>query len=153
MQNKSRLFATDFNAYLLAQAKNGRFPRKCLEAGRANYLHSGGPRTLDAFLAAGSHYLSVADRLRKATLFHRHSLVDEGIFNEFQLIMCRNVLIYFNADVQRKVLELFAHSLHRDGFLVLGPQDGIGQVARAAGFVPYAKSQHIYRLNDGGEHV
>ena len=78
-------------------------------------------------------------------LFHRHSLTGEGIFNEFQLILCRNVLIYFDAELQRQVLRRFARSLHVDGFLVLGPQDGLNMMALEQGFVPYEAGSFIYR--------
>ena len=59
-------------------------------------------------------------------------------------------MIYFKAELQSKILERFARSLHRDGFLVLGPQDGLHHLAREAGFVPYITGSHVYRLNNGG---
>ena len=149
--NRSRLFATDFNAYLIDVAKAGLFPHKALEISLANYQQSGGQAGLEPYLEKKSRYASVTDTIRNSTLFHRHSLVDEGIFNEFQLIICRNVMIYFKPELQSKILERFARSLHRDGFLVLGPQDGLHHLARAAGFIPYATGSHVYRL-DNGDH-
>lgn len=143
--SRARLFATDLNHYLLELGASGLFPSAPLDASRDNYLASGGPRCFDAYLEHGGRYLKVRDDLRKAVLFHRHSLVDEGVFNEFQLIVCRNVMIYFDRETQKKVLALFARSLHRDGFLVLGPRDGVIQTAKEQGFVPHAKSGQIYR--------
>ncbi|PRC91100.1 CheR family methyltransferase [Solimicrobium silvestre] len=149
---RSRLFATDFNAYLIDIAKAGLFPQKSLETSQQNYEKSGGKNNFFSFIEQGSHYLTVKDSIRSTTLFHRHSLVDEGIFNEFQFIICRNVMIYFKPELQSKILERFARSLHRDGFLVLGPQDGMHHLARSAGFVPYITGSHVYRLGNGGLH-
>lgn len=146
---KSRLFATDLNHYLLELAKSGLFPLGALATSRENYRKSGATGTFDAHVKVGARYISVNERLRKDTLFYQHSLVDTGIFNEFQLIVCRNVLIYFDVELQKKVLDRFARSLHRDGFLVLGPQDGLSHLARAQGFTPHARGSHIYRLQEG----
>ena len=146
---KSRLFATDLNHYLLALAKSALFPLATLDSSRDNYRKSGGQGAFDTHVDIGARYLSLKPRLRKNTLFYRHSLVDSGIFNEFQLIVCRNVLIYFDVDLQKKVLERFARSLHRDGFLLLGPQDGLSHLARLQGFEPHAQGSHLYRLREG----
>ncbi len=148
--NRSRLFATDFNAYLIEIAKSGLYPVKLLETSQHNYHKSAGPARFDNFIEPESRYLRIKHHLIASTLFHLHSLVDEGIFNEFQLIICRNVMIYFKPELQQKILQRFARSLHRDGFLVLGPQDGLHHLAIAAGFIPYIKGSHIYRLNNGG---
>lgn len=149
---RCRLFATDFNAYLIEVARTGLFPLSALELSRANYANSGGTEPVEKYIQSNGKYLSIPDNIRAAPLFHRHSLVDEGIFNEFQLIICRNVMIYFKPEHQRKILKRFSQSLHRDGFLVLGPQDGVQHLARAAGFVPYVPGSHIYRLESGHAH-
>lgn len=142
---RSHLFATDASPYLLEQAKAGLFPAASQETNRSNYRASGGGLDFDSYLAAGGRYLRVPERLRQRLLFHRHSLTGEGIFNEFQLILCRNVLTYFDAALQRQVLRHFARSLHVDGFLVLGPQDGLHEAALAQGFVPWRPGSDIYR--------
>lgn len=142
---RSHLFATDLSSYLLELAKIGLFPLASQEQNRRNYLAAGGGATADAWLSQGPGYLRVPEHLRLRVLFHRHSLTGEGIFNEFQLILCRNVLIYFDAELQRQVLRRFARSLHVDGFLVLGPQDGLNMMALEQGFVPYEAGSFIYR--------
>ena len=147
---RARLFATDFNAYLIEVAKTGIFPGKLLESSQHNYEKSGGVGSFTSFIQFNQQFLSIREDISASTLFHRHSLVDEGVFNEFQLIMCRNVMIYFKPELQKKILERFARSLHRDGFLVLGPQDGLHHIATETGFVPYIKGGHIYRLSHGG---
>lgn len=142
---RSHLFATDINSHLLALARSGLYPATALDLNRSNYRASGGTGSWDDYLPPGRRYLRVPERLRTRVLFHRHSLTSDGIFNEFQLILCRNVLIYFDADLQRQVLQRFASSLHVDGFLVLGPQDGLNLIAQEQGFIPYRAGSHIYR--------
>ncbi|XLZ68283.1 CheR family methyltransferase [Massilia sp. SR12] len=142
---RSHLFATDISGYLLELAKSGLFPQAGLERNRQNYQAAGGCASAEQYLLQGPGFLRVPEHLRLRVLFHRHSLTGEGIFNEFQLILCRNVLIYFDAELQRKVLQRFARSLHVDGFLVLGPQDGLNMMAQELGFVPYEAGSFIYR--------
>lgn len=142
---RSQIFATDINHYLLELANSGLYPAGSLATDRENYLVSGGLRCFDAYLASVGRFLTVLTRLRQRIMFHRHSLADAGVFNEFQLIVCRNVLIYFKAELQREVLQRFAQSLHADGFLVLGPKDGLTLLAEEAGFVPYRAGTCIYR--------
>lgn len=150
---KSRIFATDINPYLLELAKAGLFPREPLATNRENYLASGGPRLFDAHVAPGGHFLRAAPRIREPVSFFRHSLAQGGVFNEFQLILCRNVLIYFDAELQAQVLRCFARSLHRDGFLVLGPRDGLQHLAKTLGFTAYGSGGHIYRSPGEAAHV
>jgi chemotaxis protein methyltransferase CheR len=78
-------------------------------------------------------------------LFHHHALGQDGVFNEFQLIVCRNVMIYFDTALQRRVFDLFAQSLHREGFLMLGPSDGLRALAEECGFRQDAAGNHLYR--------
>jgi chemotaxis protein methyltransferase CheR len=142
----SRIFATDSNFYLLELAKGGLFPLPSMETSRENYLKSGGSTRFDANVENTSHFLSIHQRLRQNLVFYRHSLVTSAVFNEFQLIVCRNVMIYFNAELQHRILDCFVRSLHREGFLVLGPQDGLAHMASTHGFAPIAAGSHIYRL-------
>ncbi|CAK0781044.1 chemotaxis protein methyltransferase CheR [Gammaproteobacteria bacterium] len=142
---KSRIFATDINPYLLELAKAGLFPVENLALNREHYLAGGGLRHFDAQVPVVGHFLKADNRLRERILFYQHSLAHDGIFNEFQLILCRNVLIYFDTDLQKRVLGLFAKSLHHDGFLVLGPKDGLQHLVLSQGFTMYGQNSHIYR--------
>lgn len=142
----SRIFATDLNGYLLELARSGLFPLAALEASRGNYLKSGGTGSFEAYVDIGTRYLALKKDLGRAVLLHRHSLVGDGVFNEFQLIVCRNVMIYFDVELQRRILQRFARSLHPGGFLMLGPQDGLAHVARSEGFAPLTQGSHIYRF-------
>ncbi len=143
---KSRIFATDINPYLLELAKMQSFPIDELKKSRGNYASSGGVAKFDEYVQSFGSFFKVKEALNKRILFHCHSLVQDGVFNEFELIVCRNVLIYFDSQAQQKALQCFANSLHSDGFLVLGTQDGLQNAAKAAGFVPYCVGSHIYKL-------
>lgn len=147
---KSRIFATDINPYLLELAKIQLFPVEGIENSCTNYLMSGGVAQFDAYIKLYGRFFKMAEQLGKRIFFHCHSLTQDGVFNEFELIVCRNVLIYFDPQAQQKVLQCFASSLHADGFLLLGPQDGLQNAARAAGFVPCSTGSHIYKLPAGG---
>lgn len=143
--DKSRIFATDNNPSLLALAQAGLYPREVLQKSQDNHREACGCANFPRHLEARGRLLEVAQRYRDRVLFHHHVLGQDGSFNEFQLIVCRNVMIYFDADLQRRVFGLFAQSLHREGFLMLGPGDGLRAVAQACQFTPCAGSGHLYR--------
>ena len=145
---KTRLFATDLNHYLLDLAKSALYPLSVLPVSRSNYLLGGGSGAFDDFVDLLPRFLAVKGHLAKAPLIHQHSLVDGGVFNEFQLILCRNVMIYFDEATQRRILQRFARSMHPNGFLMLGPKDGLLHVARSEGFMPMAPDSHIYRFQE-----
>ena len=148
LEKKSRIFATDINQHLLDIAATAIYPLEELSVAQNNYLQTGGASEFNNYVDINSRYLSFKDNYKKLPTFHQHSLVNDGSFNEFQLIICRNVLIYFDTELQTKILQRFFLSLHRDGFLVLGPQDGLDILARSVGFTPYIKGTTIYRRNN-----
>lgn len=125
MLEKSQIFATDINPHVLEEAKGGLFPRDKLAESAANYREAGGTRAFADYFEDNGYHLRIDPRLREHLLFHHHSLAHDGVFNEFQLLLCRNVLIYFHPELQQGVMELFSRSLHRDGFLLLGPSEGL----------------------------
>jgi chemotaxis protein methyltransferase CheR len=144
--DKSYLFATDVNPHVLHQAEAGLFPLACLGESRKNYQQTGGQRGFDEYVeSVDGMYLKVLEKYRRRILFHHHSLVHDGVFNEFQLIVCRNVLIYFSDTLQKKVMERFANSLHRDGFLMLGPSESLGTGQGERYFAPLNAEQRAYR--------
>ena len=150
MLHKAQIFATDINPYQLEEGKNGLYPLEKLEEGQRNYVAGGGHARLENWLDVGKSVLKVASHLRKHVLFYPHSLVHDGAFNEFQLIVCRNVLIYFHPELQQRVMALFSRSLHRDGFLVLGASESLGQGGGERYFAPYRAPEKIYRWHSGG---
>jgi chemotaxis protein methyltransferase CheR len=123
-----------------------KYGEKCAAAVDLQPTTSESDRLLGRYLIDQGLYLEAAPRLKDRLLFHHHALGHDGVFNEFELILCRNVMIYFDIEMQRQVLKLFAQSLHREGFLMLGPSDGLTLLAREAGFRPDPRGQHLYRL-------
>ena len=140
--HKSHIFATDINLYLLELASAGLYPIGALNQSSRNYAESGG-KEFSRHLEVHDRYLKVAQRYRERVLFHHHALGQDGVFNEFQIILCRNVMIYFEPELQRRVFGLFARSLHREGFLLLGPNDGMQSLAQQCQFK--TDGAHIYR--------
>lgn len=151
--NRSLIFATDINPYLLELAKIQLFPNSCLTVSRENYINSAGIHEFDDYIEPYDYFFKMKEGLIKRLLFHCHSLAQDGVFNEFELIVCRNVLIYFDQETQKKILRCFANSLHSDGFLLLGSQDGLQLLAREMGFVPYSIGSHLYKLAEGNSGV
>ncbi|OGO78305.1 MAG: chemotaxis protein CheR [Clostridiales bacterium GWB2_37_7] len=142
---KTQIYATDINPYVIEEAKNGLYPLKSLEKNIKNYRQSGANGSfMDSFTVKGE-YMEINDNLKEKILFFQHSLGGNGILNEFQLIMCRNVLIYFTPLLQRIVLKNFANSLDCNGFLVLGKSEGILQNNGHEFFNDFNKSYKLYK--------
>lgn len=120
---KSQIYATDINPYIVEQAKNGFFTRTNIENNEKNYIDAGGIGNFTNYFDIYDDVMKIKDELRENILFFQHSLVNQGILNEFNLILCRNVVIYFNEYLQDKTIDLFNKSLSPNGFLVLGESE------------------------------
>jgi len=118
--DKCQIYATDFNNRVLAHAKDGLFDIEDFEQSQINYEVSGGiEKFQDYFVKCGKYY-KIKKYLKKHILFFNHNLVTDGVMNEFQLIICKNVVIYFDRDLKIRVFDLFDKSLGCNGFLILG---------------------------------
>jgi chemotaxis protein methyltransferase CheR len=142
---KTQIYATDINPFVIAEAKNGLFSLDALQANVKSYHDSGGIKTFEAYFEPYHNILKIQKRLKEKILFFQHSLVKSGILNEFQLILCRNVLIYFNQSLQGKVLKLFSDSLSRNGFLILGESETLTPHEDSLDFEEYDRKHRIYR--------
>lgn len=118
--NRTRLYATDINPINLAKAKNGIIPLGNMKDYTTNYLKSGGKESFSDYYSARYNHAIIKEYLRKKIIFSQHNLVSDSVFNEFQFISCRNVMIYFDKTLQERVLKLFHDSLSPLGFLGLG---------------------------------
>lgn len=123
--SRSLIYATDINQHSLQLAKTGIFPMDLMKTYTENYLKSGGKEDFSQYYV--SHYnAALFDRsLRNNVVFAPHNLASDQSFNEFQLILCRNVLIYFNQQLQNKVMNLFYDSLCSFGILGLGNKESL----------------------------
>ena len=116
-------YGTDINAEVLEFAKNGIYDLQKMKYYSENYQKTGAIHTLSDYYTARYDAASINHSLKKNILFSAHNLASDGVFNEFQLISCRNVMIYFNAELQKKVIDLFYNSLANFGFLCLGSKE------------------------------
>ena len=123
--NKSILYATDINESIIESAKSGIFPIKMMQRYSENYISAGGQADFSTYYRANNTSAKFDESFTKRMVFSTHNLVSDSSFNEFQLIVCRNVLIYFNQDLQNKVLQLFDKSLDNLGFLALGNKESL----------------------------
>jgi len=121
--HKSLIYATDLNPTVLEKAAQGMFPLSQMKHYSENYIASGGTKDFSSYYSANYSLAKFDHDLRAKMIFSTHNLVSDHSFNEFQLILCRNVLIYFDRDLQFKVLQLFDNSLEGLGYLALGTKE------------------------------
>jgi len=120
---KSLIYATDINPAVLEKAALGMFPLGHMKQYSENYIASGGIKDFSSYYSANYSLAKFDPELKSKLIFSTHNLVSDRSFNEFQLILCRNVLIYFDRDLQFKVLQLFDNSLEKLGYLALGTKE------------------------------
>lgn len=123
--HKTLLYATDINPNVLAKARSGIFNLGNIRQYSENYIASGGIEDFSSYYTASYDKAIFHEDLKKRMIFASHNLVSDKSFNEFQLILCRNVLIYFDRNLQCKVFELFNNSIEKLGFLALGSKETI----------------------------
>ncbi len=118
--DKCQIYATDFNNRVLAHAKDGLFEIENFKQSYTNYELSGGTKSFKEYFIKQGKYHKIKKYLQEHILFFNHNLVTDGVMNEFQLIICKNVIIYFDEDLKETVINLFDNSLEYNGFLILG---------------------------------
>ena len=143
--DRCTLFATDFNDGALAQARLGIYPTVGIQDATRNYRAAGGTDTFAGYYVAEYDHIALDRRLGRHLTFANHNLVTDGVFTEAHLILCRNVLIYFNRDLQNRVLRLFEESLVHGGFLCLGTKESLSFSAVQDRFEVVDAAARIYR--------
>lgn len=123
--NKSLIYATDINPAVLEKAAQAMFPIGNMQQYSENYIAAGGTKDFSSYYHANYSLAKFNDDLKTKIIFSTHNLASDHSFNEFQLILCRNVLIYFDRGLQFKVLKLFDQSLSEGGYLALGSKETI----------------------------
>lgn len=142
---KTRIYATDFNPSILEKARKGAYALDLMKTYTRNYQKSGGQASFADYYAASHDAVILNDSLKKHIHFAEHNLATDSVFGEMDMIVCRNVLIYFTRKLQDRVLKLFADSLRPGGFLCLGSQESLKFSACADDFEPVVDSEKIYR--------
>jgi chemotaxis protein methyltransferase CheR len=142
--DRSFFYGTDINSNVLETAKAGIYDLQKMKLNSENFQKSGFVRTLSDYYTAKYDAAIINSELKKNVLFSVHNLASDGVFNEFQIISCRNVLIYFNPELQKKVIELFYHSLANFGFLCLGSKETL-RSTELGRFKVVDKKHNIYQ--------
>ncbi len=143
--SRTRIYATDINKNVLDVAKQGIYNSKDMEAYAENYARAGGKAKLSDYYLSKYGSVIFDKSLAKNVVFADHNLVTDGVFAEVNLVFCRNVLIYFDKQLQNKVLKLFANSLGKRGFLCLGTKESIQFSDVVNQFENSDKKMKIYR--------
>lgn len=122
---RTRIYATDMNEKSLAKAREATFPLEQMQHYSRNYFKAGGQNSLSEYYAAGANTVTFHPFLTKNIVFAQHNMVTDHSFNEFNAIICRNVLIYFDRKLQKRVCRLFYDSLAHPGFLGIGSKESL----------------------------
>ena len=141
LYDRCRIYATDMNESVLQRARDGIYSLELMQRYTANYLAAGGTREFSSYYTAAYEHVMFRPSLRERVVFSQHNLASDGPFNEFNVILCRNVMIYFTRPLQDRVHELFARSLAMFGLLGLGSHESIR----------FASSEHRYEPLKPGE--
>ncbi len=125
LAKRTVIYATDFNDQALDEAQKGIYDLKEVKNYTQNYQTAGGRRSFSEYYHAEYGAIKLRHDLKNPITFANHNLATDGVFSETQLILCRNVLIYFNKKLQNRVLNLFYESLTENGFLCLGTRESL----------------------------
>lgn len=120
---KSIIYATDFNNVILSEAKNAIYSKGTMNLAKSNLAKIDLDINFDDYVSENNNYFSIDKKINKKILFFQHNLASDASFNEFEIIICKNVIIYFDDLLQKKVCQLFYDSLKLGGFLVLGDSE------------------------------
>jgi len=143
--DRSLIYATDINPQALHAAEAGVYDATRVASFTADHRRSGGRGSLSEFYTAAYDRAIFDKSLRRHIAFSDHSLATDSVFAEVQLVSCRNVLIYFDRDLQNRALGLFRESLVRNGFLGLGAKESLRFSAQADAFVEVSREDKLYQ--------
>jgi len=143
---RTRIYATDMDADVVERARAGAFPLDRIQAYTQNYLRAGGREAFSSYYAVRATRAVFDPRLLRGVVFAQHNLATDSSFNEFQLVLCRNVMIYFGRALQDRVLALFTESLVRFGVLGLGRKESLAGSGVERRFEVLDGHEKLYRL-------
>jgi chemotaxis protein methyltransferase CheR len=143
--DRCRIYATDLSEDILRDAKQGMFPLNSMKEYTENYQKAGGKASFSDYYSARYDHALFRPSLRKNIIFAQHDLVAGGSFNEFNVILCRNVMIYFNNSLQDRVHRLFYQSLARLGVLGLGQRESLRFSPHEASYEMVDAAQCLFR--------
>ncbi len=142
---RSRIYATDISDDLLQRARLGVFPLRGMQESTVAYHQGGGKGDFSSYYTADHENAILREELRRHVVFSQHNLVCDSSFNEFQMILCRNVMIYFSEPLRERVHRLFHESLVNFGILALGVKESLRFTSLADRYEPVVESLGLYR--------
>lgn len=145
LYERSRIYATDINASVLRRAASGVFPLERMQEYTESYLAAGGTRAFSEYYVAAYDGARFDPSLSENVVFARHDLATDGSFNEFHAIVCRNVMIFFDPSLQRRVHALFHTSLVRSGLLALGQRETLAGSGHESRYDVLEPAERVYR--------
>jgi chemotaxis protein methyltransferase CheR len=145
LYERTRIYATDINENVLVTAREGVFPLERMKQYTQNYLRGGGKRDFSEYYVAAYDGARFSRSLVENVVFAQHNLAMDGAFNEFNVILCRNVMIYFDQELQERVHGLFYDSLERYGILALGHKESIRFTGYAGRYEEIDAEERLYR--------
>jgi len=147
LYDKCQIYATDINDIALQKARDGIYRADQMAKYTQNYQRAGGTGTFSDYYHAKYDCAKIDDSLKEKVTYASHDLVTDGVFGEMNLILCRNVFIYFNRELQNRVLRLFRESLCRGGYLCLGNSESIRFSGSEEAFKEISQDERIYQEN------
>jgi chemotaxis protein methyltransferase CheR len=145
LSNRVTIYATDYNQHALNHAKEGIFSNHIIKGYTAGYQLSGGKESFSDYYTSDYDNVIMNQALKKNIVWANHSLVTDGVFSEVHLIVCRNVLIYFDKNLQNKVHDLFYNSLVKGGILCMGSKEGLRYTDFNKKYSEFDKKQRIFK--------
>ncbi len=149
LEQRTLFYGTDINPAALKEARAGVYSLERIPQFTENHRASGGPCSLSHYYTAAYGRAVLDKSLRARAVFADHSLVSDAVFAEVQLVSCRNVLIYFNRELQDRALGLFKDALVRRGFLGLGARESLRLSRHAGEFEEFVPGERIYQRKGG----
>jgi chemotaxis protein methyltransferase CheR len=145
LYHRCRIYATDISDKVLKRAQEGVFPLRNMRDYTSAYQRAGGESDFSSFYVADHQHAIFRQSLRQQLVFSQHSLVCDAAFNEFHLIVCRNVLLYFDQVLRQRALDLFHHSLIDRGMLALGKKESLHFTPHGELYAEMQPGLRIYR--------
>jgi len=145
LYERSIIYATDFNDEALARARDGIYELDRMREFTKSYQEAGGRNSFSDYYHARYNSAVISPRLKSNITFANHNLAADGVFGEMHLVICRNVLIYFNGDLKNRALKLFSDSLVNGGFLCIGTKEDLQFSSVASGFSVVDQKARIYK--------
>jgi chemotaxis protein methyltransferase CheR len=146
---RTLIYATDINPHALAKAEAGVYDLERIAGFTENHRNSGARSSLSDFYTAAYGRAVFDKSLNRHIVYSDHSLATDSVFAEVQLASCRNVLIYFNRELQGRAVGLFRDALCRQGFLGIGARESLRFSPHADAFVDFVREERIFRKQDG----